>query len=295
LYAAAQDEIIDLDVVTLQGATAAGDDAAADQEWSIEELVQAAESTHYANLAVADVEAAFLEGTADQELASYLSGLQSEAEDLLLTGKGEAAQAAAAAVAAAAADLEASGEVPEAAVVAELGRKPLNSGPKDVLEGLSNEEAIAARRVVKGLKLSKEELGQELLPEDWDSTTCEWFSNDKETDTPLPEYKLTFLWLDRTLGCAVDQVFARGNSAPLTTYFIWPRADAWEELKIDLESKPWVGDKEKVELLNRLTMVINFWTGVAEYDEAGNPVGETKPPSIDEARAEFPDCTFMGA
>lgn len=50
-------------------------------------------------------------------------------------------------------------------------------------------------------------------------------------------------------------MFARGNSAPLTGYFIWPRADAWEELKIDLESKPWVGDKEKVELLNRLTLV----------------------------------------
>jgi len=82
-----------------------------------------------------------------------------------MSGKGEAAQAAAAAMAAAAADLEASGEVPEAAVVAELGRKPLDAGQKDVLESLSNDEAIAARRVVKGLKLSKDELGQELLPE----------------------------------------------------------------------------------------------------------------------------------
>lgn len=30
---------------------------------------------------------------------------------------------------------------------------------------MANEEAIAARRVVKGLKLSKDELGQALLPE----------------------------------------------------------------------------------------------------------------------------------
>lgn len=37
--------------------------------------------------------------------------------------------------------------------------------PRDVLEGMANEEAIAARRVVKGLKLSKDELGQALLPE----------------------------------------------------------------------------------------------------------------------------------
>jgi 30S ribosomal protein 3 len=293
LQAAAQDEIIDLDTVQLQGATAAGDAAEA-QEFSMEELIAAAEATHNANLAIADVEAAFLEGTADQEVASYLSGLQAEAEDLLLDGKGPAADAAAAAVAAAAAEMEESGDVPEAPVVADLGRKPLNYGPKDVLEGMPNEEAIAARRVVKGLKLSKEELGQELLPEDWDTTTVEWFSNDKETDIALPEYKLTFLWLDKTLACGVDQVFSRGNSAPLTEYFVWPRSDAWEDMKVSLESRQWVGDADKVTLLNRLTAVINFWTGVQEYDENGIALAEAKPPSIDEARAAFPDCTFVG-
>lgn len=40
--------------------------------------------------------------------------------------------------------------------------------------------------------------------------------------------------------------------------------------------------------------VINFWTGVQEYDENGIALAETKPPSIDEARAAFPDCTFVG-
>jgi hypothetical protein len=42
--------------------------------------------------------------------------------------------------------------------------------------------------------------------QDWDQTTVEWFSDSKETDIALPEYKLTFLWLDKTLACAVDQV-----------------------------------------------------------------------------------------
>jgi hypothetical protein len=37
--------------------------------------------------------------------------------------------------------------VPEAPVVAELGVKPLNYGPRDVLEGMSNDEALAARKV----------------------------------------------------------------------------------------------------------------------------------------------------
>lgn len=295
MQAAAQDEIIDLDAVQLQGATAAADDAESSQEWSMEELIQAAEATHLANLAVADVEAAFLEGTADQDVASYLAGLQAEAEDLLLDGKGAAAEAAVAAVAAAAAEMQEAGDVPDAPVVAELGRKPLNYGPKDVLESMSNDEAIAARRVVKGLKLSKDELGQELLPEDWDTTTVEWFSNDKETDVALPEYRLTFLWLEKTLACGVDQVFSRGNSAPMTEYYIWPRSDAWDDMKTSLEGKPWVGDAEKVQLLNRLTAVINFWTGVIEYDDQGQPLTETKPPSIDEARAAFPDCFFIGA
>jgi hypothetical protein len=106
-----------------------------------------------------------------------LSGLQSEAEGLLLGGKGAAAEAATAAVAAAAAEMEEAGDVPDAPVVAELGRRPLNYGPKDVLEGMANEEAIAARRVVKGLKLSREELGQELLPEvrGWGAWgQCQW-------------------------------------------------------------------------------------------------------------------------
>lgn len=91
----------------------------------------------------------------------------------------------------------------------------------------------------------------------------------------------SLLWLDKTLACSVNrpalcpdsfcacthcsvrsnhpftqhQVFARGNAAPLTEYFIWPRSDAWEDMKGCLESKPWVGDAEKVALLNRLTGV----------------------------------------
>jgi hypothetical protein len=44
-----------------------------------------------------------------------------------------------------------------------------------------------------------------------------------------------------------------------------------------------------------LPQVINFWTGVQEYDANGQPLAESKPPTIEEARAEFPDCVFMGA
>jgi len=50
------------------------------------------------------------------------------------------------------------------------------------------------------------------------------------------------------------QVYARGNSSPLTEYFVWPRKDAWEELKLALEARPWISDKDKILLLNRLAV-----------------------------------------
>jgi hypothetical protein len=47
-----------------------------------------------------------------------------------------------------------------------------------------------------------------------------------------------------TLPCM--QVYARGNSSPLTEYFVWPRKDAWEELKLALEARQWISDLDKV-------------------------------------------------
>jgi hypothetical protein len=46
-----------------------------------------------------------------------------------------------------------------------------------------------------------------------------------------------------------------------------------------------------VRLLNRLTEVINFWMG--EVGPDGQRIGEVK--TLEEARAQFPDCQFTGA
>lgn len=56
------------------------------------------------------------------------------------------------------------GDVPEAAVLEELGVSAA-AAELDVLEGLSNEEALQARQVVSALKLSKQELAEHILPE----------------------------------------------------------------------------------------------------------------------------------
>lgn len=288
MQATAEDEVIDLAQVTLAGPSSAVDTPAEELDLSAEELVAAAEATHLSSLAVADIEAAFLEGTGDEELSGYLSALQAEADALQLNGKGAAADAALTPLAAAASEMLESGDVPEAAVLEDLG---VASGPveRDVLEGLPNEEALQARQVVAALKLSKQELAEHVLPEDWDATTTDWFTNKDEEDTPLPEYKLVFLWMDKNIAVGVDQVYARGNSSPLTEYFVWPRKDAWEELKMALEARSWISDLDKVRLLNRLTEVINFWMGEAGPD--GAPLAKK---SIEEARAQFPDCSFAG-
>jgi len=95
-------------------------------------------------------------------------------------------------------------------------------------------------------------------------------------------YALNFMWLDKNIAVAVDQVFGKGHRSPVTEFFFWPRKDAWEELKASLESKSWIAEREKVLLLNRCTEVINYW-----QDENKHSLGE--------AQEKFPDCKFQGA
>lgn len=100
-------------------------------------------------------------------------------------------------------------------------------------------------------------------------------------DPQTAQYSLNFLWLDKNLAVSVDQVFGRGHRSPITEYFFWPREDAWERLKTALEEKDWIGHQEKVELLNTCTEVINYWQD-----------GER--PSVQDAIARYPNCSFQG-
>nr|XP_043622291.1 30S ribosomal protein 3, chloroplastic-like [Erigeron canadensis] len=74
-----------------------------------------------------------------------------------------------------------------------------------------------------------------------------------------PRLVLKFIWMEKNIGLALDQVIPGYGTIPVSPYYFWPRKDAWEELKLMLESKPWISQKQVIILLNQATDIINLW------------------------------------
>ncbi|KAG6716284.1 hypothetical protein I3842_04G041600 [Carya illinoinensis] len=74
-----------------------------------------------------------------------------------------------------------------------------------------------------------------------------------------PRLVLKFVWMEKNIGIALDQMIPGHGTIPLGPYYFWPRKDAWEELKLLLESKPWISQKQIIILLNQATDIINLW------------------------------------
>ena len=96
-------------------------------------------------------------------------------------------------------------------------------------------------------------------------------------------FVLKFIWLQKSIAVALDQKIS-DKTTPLTEFFFWPQHDAWEDIKMYLESKPWINSEESVFLLNQVTEIINEWQDKSEVYKK----------DLSTLRLKFPECIFVG-
>lgn len=82
--------------------------------------------------------------------------------------------------------------------------------------------------------------------------------NTNQATEVMKKFRLKTLWLDHNIAFSVDHVVKNGYS-PLTSYYFWPRNDAWSQIKNELESKPWISKNDKIDILNEVAELINYW------------------------------------
>jgi 30S ribosomal protein 3 len=70
---------------------------------------------------------------------------------------------------------------------------------------------------------------------------------------------LKFIWMQKVIGIALNQVIPGHGTIPLSPYYFWSKEDAWEQLRLFLVGKPWISRKQLHALLNQATDIIELW------------------------------------
>ena len=72
------------------------------------------------------------------------------------------------------------------------------------------------------------------------------------------QLKLKIIWSKNVLGLAIDQINLNEHYS-LTPYYFWPRTEAWDQLKLELDSKLWLTAQEKLKILQLSKDVMKYW------------------------------------
>jgi 30S ribosomal protein 3 len=73
------------------------------------------------------------------------------------------------------------------------------------------------------------------------------------------KYLFKILWSKTYIGIAINEIHKGNYDIPLTSFYFWPREEGWKLLKVELDSKPWMDEQSKIEILNGYTSLIMFW------------------------------------
>jgi|TARA_B110000503_G_scaffold65774_1_gene103275 hypothetical protein len=68
------------------------------------------------------------------------------------------------------------------------------------------------------------------------------------------KFKLKFLSRKNCLAIAINS-----GEQIYTPYFFWPQSDSWLQIKLQLDNKEWLNEKEKIFIMNEVSRNINRW------------------------------------
>jgi len=83
------------------------------------------------------------------------------------------------------------------------------------------------------------------------------------------QLKLKVVWFRNFLGLAIDYEVLNQNYS-LTPYYFWPKTEAWEQLKLELDSKFWLTKEEKNNILKTTGDLMNYWFSCRNLTTAKN-------------------------